>query len=212
MVFNYMAFSEPQPRMNRYLATEGTDLGKRSIESIRQMHHGEIIGGDLVLVKPDDPTVRQDFGWLPEYISAEESTNLIHGSACGAYHARKKRQWISSPPQTLPPKTVSTANVPCPKVQAIQAERPAMITRAPVVGFWGTCAIAVGCEASLAFHAVRRIPFASVQRVAEHQTGFHSGCVARLDARKRIALARNVERLTRTHLLRGGSRKARRYT
>ena len=46
------------------------------------------------------------------------------------------------PDSNLPPKTVSTADIPCPKVQPIQAERPARIWRRLSIGFWGTCSIA----------------------------------------------------------------------
>ena len=42
--------------------------------------------------------------------------------------------------------------------------------------------------------AVRRISLVIVQRIAEHRTVFHAGCVSPADAGKRIALARNVER------------------
>ena len=54
--------------------------------------------------------------------------------------------------------------------------------------------------------------FAIEQRIARHRIVFHAGCVSPADARNRIALARYVGRQSRSHLLKTGGRKARRYT
>jgi hypothetical protein len=55
----------------------------------------------------------------------------------------------------------------------------------------------------------RMIP-GTLQRRLGHTGDRKGGFFSPLDARKRIALARNVERQSRTHLLEAGSRKARR--
>ena len=115
---------------------------------------------------------------------------------------------ISCPPEIWPRKTVSTADIPCPKAQPIQAERPARIWREPCHGFRGTCAILRWSQPRVWRFDVRRVRLAIVQRIAGHRTVFHAGRVSPADSRNRTALARNVERPSRFHLLKTGSRNA----
>ncbi len=57
---------------------------------------------------------------------------------------------------------------------------------------------------------LKRVIPGTLQRRIGHTGDRKGGSFSPLDARKRIALARNVERQSRTHLLEAGSRKARR--
>ena len=115
-----------------------------------------------------------EFGATLSFAAAAQATlvfivvgALVHGRAGGAYHARKARRWVSCPPQLLPPKTVSTADIPCPKVQFIQSERPARSWRGPSLGFWGTCAIVRWSQPRVwRFALCVEYLFAIVQRIA----------------------------------------------
>jgi len=130
--------------------------------------------------------------WMPRSTVArrrEHQERFIHGRVGGAYHARKARRWVSCPPQILPRKTVSTADILCPRVQPAQAERPARIWRSPSPDFCGTCAIVRWSQPRVwRFALCVKYLFAIVQRIAGHRIDFHAGCVSPLDARKRIAL------------------------
>jgi hypothetical protein len=130
--------------------------------------------------------------WMPRSTVArrrEHQERLIHGRAGGAYHARKARRWVSCLSQVCQCQFVSTANIPCPRVQPFQAERQARIWRGPSVGFWGTCAIVRWSQPRVwRFALYAQYRFAIVQRIAGHRIVFNAGCVSPLDARKRIAL------------------------
>ncbi len=71
----------------------------------------------------------------------EDHERVNHGHAGAACQAREAPRWPSCPPQIVPRKTVGTADIPCPKVQPVQANRLARIWCRLPIGFCGTCAI-----------------------------------------------------------------------
>jgi hypothetical protein len=124
-----------------------------------------------------------------EEAGTSHQERLIHGCAGGAYHARKARRWVSCLSQACQCEFVSTADIPCPKVQPIPSERPARIWRRLSLGFWGTCSIArLSHPRVWRFALCAEYLSAITQRITGHRIVFHAGCVSPLDARKRIAL------------------------
>ena len=65
--------------------------------------------------------------------------------------------------------------------------------------------------ANIRSRVFKRVIPGTLQRRIGHTGARKGGSFSPIDARKRIALARTVERQSRTHLLEAGSRKARRY-
>ncbi len=126
-----------------------------------------------------------------EKISQE---NLIHGRACGAYHARKARRWVSCLSQTCHRKLLALLTSPAPSFNPSRPnDRRGSGADPPLV----SGELVQSCDGhnreSGDSRSAHEYLFAIVQRVAGHRIVFHAGCVSPLDARKRIAL-RSLDR------------------
>ncbi len=113
---------------------------------------------------------------------------LIHGRACGAYHARNARRWVSCLSRLANANSLALLTFP-----ALQCAYPCRSTsenlaRTLLRFLRNLRNRAMVSTASLAIRAVRRISLCHRAANCRTSNSFHAGCVSSLDARKRIAL------------------------